>query len=156
MESVTAELRGQIRIDQLWISCHLLWFFSRGRSIYENFNWPLTKNSRQQQPNFSERKNVFTPRKNLGHYKVPDSNGKTHIAKVREKAQETSKAIHRTHSTRDEFWMMYESVYRPAVEYLLAQSFIPAPQLQIIAQKTMPRIYSKYGFNRNTSGSVRS
>ena len=87
-------------------------------------------------------KNVFTPRKNLGHYKAPDGNGKTRIAKVMEKAQEISKAIHRTHSTRDESQMMYESVYRPAVEYSLAQSFIPEPQLQIIAQKTMPRIYS--------------
>ena len=83
-------------------------------------------------------KNVFTPRKNPGHYKAPDGNGKTHIAKVMEKAQEISKAIHRTHSTRDESRRMYESVYQPAVEYILAQSFIPAPQLQIIAQKTMP------------------
>ena len=56
-------------------------------------------------------KNIFNPRKNLGRYKASDGNGKTHIAKFMEKAQEISKAIHRTKSTRDESRMMFESAY---------------------------------------------
>lgn len=68
-----------------------------------------------------------------------------------EKAQDILAAIHRTKTTRDKSRMMYKSVFWSAVEDTLAQSFILAPQLKIIAQKTMPRIYLKCGFNQNTS-----
>ena len=47
--------------------------------------------------------------------------------------------------------MLYELVHRLAVEYTLAQSFIPETKLSIIEQKTLPQIYSKCGYNHNMS-----
>ena len=46
---------------------------------------------------------------------------------------------------------MCETVYRPAVEFTLAQSFLSDSQLQQIEQKTLLRIYAKCGYNRNTA-----
>ena len=96
-------------------------------------------------------KNIFKPRQNLGHHKSPGGNSKTQVAIIKKKAKQISQAIQRTRTTRDEARMMYESVYRPAVEYPLAQSFVPETHLELIEKITLPVIYSKCGYNRNTA-----
>ena len=50
--------------------------------------------------------------------------------------------------------MLYESVWRKFVEYPLAQSFLPSKQLEDIEKKTLPKIYSKCAYNRNTKREI--
>ena len=46
--------------------------------------------------------------------------------------------------------MIYDTVYRSAVEFTLAQSFLSESQLQLIEQKALPKLYAKYRYNRHT------
>ena len=57
-------------------------------------------------------------------------------------------------ATRSEARLFYESVYRPAIEYTLPQSFLSPKQLINIEKKTLPRLYARCGFNRNTARAV--
>jgi hypothetical protein len=50
--------------------------------------------------------------------------------------------------------MLYRSVWKPAVEYTLPQSFLSKQQFKKIEQACMPKLYAKCGFNRNTSRAV--
>ena len=84
----------------------------------------------------------------------PAGNYKIQAAKILEKATEISQAVTKCRITRPEAQMLYQSVYRPAVEYTLSQTFLTSTQYQKIQQKTMPRIFAKCGFNRNTSRKV--
>jgi hypothetical protein len=56
--------------------------------------------------------------------------------------------------TRDESRMYYDTVWRPAVEYTLSQSFLSEIQLKKIESSCLPKIISKCGYNRNTSRAV--
>ena len=68
-------------------------------------------------------KNIFQPRKNLGHIKAPAGTSVTQYEEIMKKARSISNAIVRTGVTRDKARMLYESVYRPAIEYTIPQSF---------------------------------
>ncbi|OEU21556.1 hypothetical protein FRACYDRAFT_235180 [Fragilariopsis cylindrus CCMP1102] len=50
--------------------------------------------------------------------------------------------------------MLYESVWKPAIEYVIPQSFLSDKQLISIEKASMPQIYAKCGFNRNTARAV--
>jgi hypothetical protein len=50
--------------------------------------------------------------------------------------------------------MLYRSVWKPAVEYMMPQSFLSKQQLKKIKQACMPKLYAKCGFIRNTSRTV--
>ena len=50
--------------------------------------------------------------------------------------------------------MLYETVFKPSVEYPLGQSFLSKKQLLSIERKTLPRIRAMCGFNRNTSKAI--
>ena len=52
--------------------------------------------------------------------------------------------------------MMYNSVYRPAVEYPLGQSFLSDQQIKQIEKKALPRIIAKCGYTRSISRHVRA
>jgi hypothetical protein len=56
--------------------------------------------------------------------------------------------------TRSEIRMLYESVWKPAVEYVIPQSFLSEKQLSKIERASMPKLIAKCGFNRNTSRAV--
>ena len=57
-----------------------------------------------------EEKNIYTPRKNLGHYKSPSGNYKIQAAKILEKATKISQATAKCSITRPEAQMLYQSV----------------------------------------------
>ena len=99
-------------------------------------------------------KNIFTPRKNLGHYKAPASRYIVQTAKILEKAHALSDAIAKCDISRTEAKLLYDSVFRPAVEYPIPQSFLSRKQLTTIEQKTLPQIFAKCGYMRNTSRKI--
>ena len=45
---------------------------------------------------------------------------------------------------------MYQSCFRPSVEYTIPQTFLSVKQMTIIQQKSLPLIFCKCGYNRNT------
>ena len=68
-------------------------------------------------------KNIYTPRKNLGHYKAPAGIYRAQFEAILEKATMLNEAIDRSGATRKETRMFYDTVWRQAIEYTLAQSF---------------------------------
>ena len=56
--------------------------------------------------------------------------------------------------TRTENRMMYNTVYKPSVEFTLGQSFLSKKQLNSIERKTLPKIKAMCGFNQNTSKAI--
>ena len=50
--------------------------------------------------------------------------------------------------------MLYNTVWKPAVEYTLPQSFLSTKQLEKIEKENMSSIYAKCGYNRKTSRKV--
>ena len=96
-------------------------------------------------------KNIFQPRKNLGHIKGPAGTYKTQADAILAKAQSISQAIAQCPVSREAAYVLYQSVYRPAVEYTLGQSFLNAAQLGTIAKKSLPWIFNKCGYARSTS-----
>jgi hypothetical protein len=99
-------------------------------------------------------KNIFQTRVNLGHAKSPASTCKTEFERTMKKAVDISNAIVQCGGTRSENSMLYKAVWKPAVEYILPQSFLSEKQLKTIEKASMPKLYAKCGFNRNTSRAV--
>ena len=50
--------------------------------------------------------------------------------------------------------MLYRSVWKPAVEYTLAQSFLSTKQLEKIQRQNFSQIFAKCGYNRKTSKAI--
>jgi hypothetical protein len=73
------------------------------------------------------------------------------FSRTLKKASNIGDAIAQCGGKRDENKMLYRSVWKPAVEYTLPQSFLSKQQLGKIEQAYMPKLYAKCGFNRNTS-----
>ena len=99
-------------------------------------------------------KNIFQTRTNLGHDKAPGSTGKIQTEKQIRKGSKLADAIGKCGCTRSESRMLYESVWKPAIEYVIPQSFLSDKQLISIEKASMPQIYAKCGFNRNTARAV--
>jgi hypothetical protein len=87
-------------------------------------------------------------------HKAPASNGIKHFKKVLMNATGIADAVVKCGGTRDESRMYYDTVWRPAVEYTLSQSFLSETQLKKIESSCLPKIISKCGYNRNTSREV--
>jgi hypothetical protein len=99
-------------------------------------------------------KSIYQPRLNLGHLKAPARTGIKHFNKVLTNATGIADAVVKCGGTRDESRMYYDTVWRPAVEYTLSQSFLSEKQLKKIESSCLPKIISKCGYNRNTSRAV--
>jgi hypothetical protein len=99
-------------------------------------------------------KNIYQTRKNLGHYKSPKGTCITHYEHVKKVAVERADAIVKCGGTRAETRMFVQSVWKPAVEYTLPQSFLSEKQLKSIETESMPKLYAACGYNRNTSRAV--
>jgi hypothetical protein len=99
-------------------------------------------------------KNIYQTKINLGHAKGPRDNGKTEFGRTLKKASNIGDVIAQCGGTRAENKMLYRSVWKPAIEYTLPQSFLSKQQLKKIKQACMPKFYAKCGFNRNTSRAV--
>jgi hypothetical protein len=99
-------------------------------------------------------KNIFQTRKNLGHYKSPKGTSVTHFEHVKKVAVQRADAIVNCGGTRAESRLFVQSVWKPAVEYTLPQSFLSEKQLKSIETASMPKLYAACGYNRNTSRAV--
>ena len=100
-----------------------------------------------------EARNIFQPRKNLGHYKSPSGTYKTQTDAILKKAVEINDAIAKFGATRNEARMFYDSVWRPAIEYTLSQSFLSDTQLQKVETK-LTNLICMCGYNRNTAYAI--
>ena len=69
-------------------------------------------------------KSIFVPRKNLGHYKSPAGNRSTQATKLLEKAIKLTNDIVKCKCSRSENRMLYLTVWKPSIEYVLPQSFL--------------------------------
>ncbi|OEU11291.1 hypothetical protein FRACYDRAFT_246405 [Fragilariopsis cylindrus CCMP1102] len=98
-----------------------------------------------------ESKNIFQPRTNLGHIKGPMQRGITQTETVAEKGTRLTNSIVKCGCSRTETRLLYDTVWKPAIEYVIPQSFLSDKQLSKIEKACMPQIYAKCGFNRNTS-----
>ena len=96
-------------------------------------------------------KSVYTTHKTLGHHKAPAGTNRTQHEKILEKAEDLANALTRSSASRTDAMRFYTTIYRPAVKYTLAQSFLTDSQLHEIEKASMPAIYSKCGYNRKTA-----
>jgi hypothetical protein len=69
-------------------------------------------------------KSIYQPRLNLGHLKAPARNGIKHFNKVLTNATGIADTVVKCGGTREESRMYFDTVWRPAVEYTLSQSFL--------------------------------
>ena len=81
----------------------------------------LPSENAQNQTISIQAKTIFQAR-NLGHHKAPTGTYKAQTEVITQKAKLILDAIIRTKPTRTETKMLYDSVFRPATEYTLAQS----------------------------------
>jgi hypothetical protein len=99
-------------------------------------------------------KNIYQTRVNLGHAKSPADSCKTEFERTLKKSTDLGNAIAQCGGTRAENKLLYRSVWKPAVEYTLPQSFLSEKQLKTIEKASMPKIYARCGYNRNTARAV--
>jgi hypothetical protein len=86
--------------------------------------------------------NIYQTRINLGHAKSPKDTCRTEFGRTLKKAVNIGIAIAQCGGTRSENKMLYRSVWKPAVEYTLPQSFLSEKQLKSIKQACMPKLYA--------------
>ena len=99
-------------------------------------------------------KNIYTPRTNLGHKKSPAGNRQVQAAAIAEKASRLTRDLLSCGCDRHDTKMLFRSVWKPAVEYTLAQSFLHTKQLDKIQRQNFSRIFAKCGYNRNTAKAI--
>ena len=99
-------------------------------------------------------KNIYTPRTNLGHKKSPAGNRSVQAQAIEAKASSLTQALLSCGCDRHDAKMLFRSVWKPAVEYTLAQSFLHTKQLEKIQRQNFSRIFAKCGYNRNTSKAI--
>ena len=92
-------------------------------------------------------KSIFQSRKNLGHHKSPGGDRSIQVSKIEEKALSIVNSMSKCNCTRNENRVMYNTVYKPSVEFTLCQSFLSKKQLNSIERKTLPKIKAMCGFN---------
>jgi hypothetical protein len=95
-------------------------------------------------------KSVFDPHKTLGHYQSPAGSAKIQLTKIRQKQSTLSQQLASSPATRSQASTYYHTIYLPSI-YVLPQMFFTAKELDTEEKKSMPIIFAKEGFNRNTS-----
>ena len=74
-------------------------------------------------------KNIYTPRKNIGHYKAPGGTYTSKQETILKKATKVTDGIITSGAKRAETTLFYETVYHPTVEYTISQYFLTEKQL---------------------------
>ena len=102
-----------------------------------------------------ETKNINKARKNLSHWKEPEETKVPKLFPVSLKiAIETSEAIFTAGVKLKEAVLLYQEVYQPKVEYPLGQTSFTEKQLKKRELASLPRIITKYVYNRNMTTDV--
>ena len=99
-------------------------------------------------------KNIYTPRTNLGHKKSPAGKRTVQANAIEAKASSLTQALLSCGCDRHDTKMLFRSVWKPAVEYTLAQSFLQTKQLEKIQRQNFSQIFAKCGYNRNTAKAI--
>jgi hypothetical protein len=92
---------------------------------------------------------VFNTHKTLGHHKAPAGQGTTQIQKLRANQSTLSQCLASSPATTSQASSFYHTIYLPSI-YVLPQSFFSAKSLDDAEKKSMPSIFAKTGYNRNT------
>ena len=98
-------------------------------------------------------KSVFDTHKTLGHYKAPAGTSKTQLLQIQTKQSHLSQCLASSPATASHAQSYYHTIYLPSI-YVLGQSFLDADQLDQAEKKSMPAIFAKCGYNRNTHRSL--
>jgi hypothetical protein len=95
-------------------------------------------------------KNVYTTHKTLGHYQAPAGTSKTQLLKTQSTQSTLSQYLASSPATHSQASIFYHTIYLPSI-YVLPQSFFMPKELDNAEKKSMPVIFAKEGFNRNTT-----
>ena len=99
-------------------------------------------------------KSIYKPQKNLGHQKAPAGNCSKQFKEVKEKAVKLSNGIVKYGCSQSDTRMLYQLVWKLSIKYTLSQSFLAWKQLDKILKKSLPKIYSKCGYNQKTKKEI--
>ena len=99
-------------------------------------------------------KSIYKPRLNLGHYKAPAGTRTIQTEKLKQKASNLTDNIIACNVSREEARMLFQTVWKPSIEYVIGQSFLSRKQLESIERASLPKLYSVCGFNRNTKKEI--
>jgi hypothetical protein len=92
---------------------------------------------------------VFDPHKTLGHLKAPAGNGKLQLKKTCAKQMTLTQFLASSPATAPQATTYYHAIYLPSI-HVLPQSFFSEADLDDAEKKSMPPIFAKCGYNRNT------
>jgi hypothetical protein len=92
-------------------------------------------------------KSVYATHKTLGHEIAPAGTGKTQINKLQAKQSHLSQCLASSPATQALSY--YHTIYVPSI-YILPQTFFDADTLDKAEKKSMPSIFARCGYNRNT------
>jgi hypothetical protein len=113
----------------------------------------LTIQSPNNEPVDIPSKSVFNTHKPLGHYKAPAGQGTTQIWKLCDKQSTLSQCLASSPATTTQASSFYHTIYLPSI-YVLPQSFFSEKALDDTDKKSVPSIFAKTGYNRNTHRSL--
>jgi hypothetical protein len=85
--------------------------------------------------------------------KAPAGNGKTGLLHLTTKQTTLSQQLSSSPATRRQATTFYHTIYLPSI-YVLPQYYYSEKRLDDAGKKSMPSIFAKAGYNRNTSRSL--
>jgi hypothetical protein len=94
-------------------------------------------------------KSVYNTYKTLGHHKAPAGTGKTQLQKLQAKQSHLSQCLASSPATATQALSYYHTLYLPSI-HVLPQTFFDDAALDNAEKKSMPSIFAKCGYNRNT------
>jgi hypothetical protein len=94
-------------------------------------------------------KSVYNAHKTLGHHKAPAGTGKTQLLKLQAKQSHLNQCLTSSPATATQALSYYHTIYLPSI-YVLPQTFFDDAALDNAKKKSMPSIFAKCGYNRNT------
>jgi hypothetical protein len=98
-------------------------------------------------------KTVYCTHKTLGHHKAPAGTGKTQLLKLQMKQSHLSQCLASSPANATQALSYYHTIYLPSI-YVLPQTFFDADTLDQAEKKSMPYMFAKCGYNRNTPRSL--
>jgi len=108
------------------------------------------------QPTLSEFKHlkVDEAHKTLGTYQTPNSNQRTQLIQLLDKATKFRDTIIKYPMSRKEAITFYHSIYIPSITYPLATTFFSEKTLTKLQRKVDYPLTTKFGLNRNTAKAI--
>jgi hypothetical protein len=92
---------------------------------------------------------VYVTHKTLGHHKSPAGTSKTQLNKLQAKQSHLSQWLASSPATTTQALSYYHTIYLPSI-HVLPQTFLDADTLDKAEKKSMPSIFAKCGYHRNT------